>query len=290
MTPQLLLEPLFSTIWALVFLFSSSLLKSLLSLNLLPRLQFSKIEMTRTRQIFLRWVLVCSRLRIKIKRDFLFIIVLSLQVTCLAIFPINGEYGLKVANPVAALLIICLVASVTYIFASRQAQGGAMTDKSVDQLVYFSSQALIVIVLFMGAALGQPQGELSDFLGREWLLIASPFHLLAFFIGVFIATFHKSVPSSKEQVINIEAFIPKTFSLIWITLFVMVFLNSNTLPGLPHFIFLVTKVTLIYLILEILWKHVPVLRRDQLEKLVLIVIYPLTFVSFIGMWWMSILD
>jgi len=284
----MILDPLFSTLWALIFLGISSFFRSLFKLNILPRLRFSKTEFSRSKHLFLRWVLVFSRLRIQLRRDFLFLLVLSLQVTCLALLPINGDRGVVVENPQLVLMILCSMACVIYIFASRRAEGGALTEKSLDHMVYFSSQVLIVLILFLGAALGQTQGELSDFLGQEWLFLASPFHFVAFLIGVFVATFSKSASSKDEQVISIDGYIHQLFSLIWLTLFVMVFWNSNTLPGLTHFIFLLIKIISLYLMTDMFWRHVPILRRDQLEKIMLIAIYPLTFACFMGMWWVGV--
>ncbi|MGE3973085.1 MAG: hypothetical protein AB7F59_01015 [Bdellovibrionales bacterium] len=283
------LSAIFPTLWAVLFLVVMTLLRSLFSLSILPRLSFSKTGLHRVQQLPLRWLLLLSRLRVNIKRDLPFLVVLSLQVTCLALFPINGERGLQVENPHLVLMILTLISCAIHIIASWKATGPQFSETSIDHITYFTTRALIVLILFLGAALGQTPGELNDFLGREWLFLSSPFHFVAFLLGIFVATFFKSSSSKNEKLISLDVFVDHLFSLTWLTLVVMIFCNSNALPGLSHFIFLISKVLLLYVLTDIFWKHFPVLRRDQLEKIMLATIYPITFLCFAGMWWMKLM-
>jgi hypothetical protein len=285
MTFTTIIAPVLSTLLAIAFLTVTGVFKSALDLSLSPGLRFSKGGMRRFNQIPLRWILVFSRLNLEIRKNLLVFIVLSLQVACLAVLPLNGDVGLKVQNPLLVIMTLTMIACTLFVIDSWRAEGGKLSEKSIDKLIFFSSQATLIFILCLGAALGENPGELSDLMGSSWLIVSSPFHLSAFFMGVFLATFYRGTSSKRDRVVSLEVYVDHLFTLLWLTLIALVFLNSSALPGLPHFLFLILKVLFLSATMDVFWRHFPLFRKDQKEKIFLVVLYPVTLISFVGMWW-----
>ncbi len=286
---EIYLRPLQHVYLAIGYVLVVLTAQSIFQEYVLPRFNFSKTSINDLRQMLLRWVLLSKRFDFSLKRDILALLMTSVLLTAIAILPLDGQSGLRVDRPDLAIAELMSIFYFLRVFWSWQSRDGSNWEKALEEVLFASSRVFVFLLLVDGAYLAARPGQFRALLGEDWLIASSPFHFAGFVLGILLVGFFQGRQEHRKHLRGLSLFSWKVEPILWITLLLVTFLNTATIPGISYFLILAAKCIAIIFFLDLVRSHISKIRMDQLERIGLTLVYPIVILIFLGMWWREVL-